>query len=66
MYICICKVVTDSDIRQAVSQGAKSMRELREMTGLASQCGRCAKAAKCCLREAVHESAGAVPQPAFA
>ena len=41
MYVCICKAVTDSAIRMAVSEGASSLRELSARTGCSTQCGRC-------------------------
>jgi len=42
MYICICKGVTDSAIREAVSQGAVRMRDLKNCLGVTEQCGLCA------------------------
>jgi bacterioferritin-associated ferredoxin len=51
MYICLCKGVTDSQIRQAVCQGACSMRELRQRLGVASQCGKCGHCAQSLLRQ---------------
>ena len=43
MYICICKAVTDSDIRGAVEEGTTSMRGLRDRLGCSGQCGKCAR-----------------------
>ncbi|MDD3517651.1 MAG: bacterioferritin-associated ferredoxin [Chromatiales bacterium] len=51
MYICICKGVTDRQIRHAVENGAASMRELREQLGVCSDCGKCGQCAKGILRE---------------
>jgi len=42
MYVCLCKGVTDSQIREAISEGASSMRAIREQTGVMSACGKCA------------------------
>ena len=42
MYICVCKGVTDSAIREAVYQGAERMRDLKISLGVAGQCGKCA------------------------
>ena len=42
MYICICKEVTDSAIREAVHQGAERMRDLKICLGVTDQCGKCA------------------------
>lgn len=41
MYFCICKSVSDTQIRQAVEQGARSVGELSAQFGLGDQCGRC-------------------------
>lgn len=43
MYVCICKAVTDSEIRNAVENGTTSMRGLRESLGCSGQCGQCAR-----------------------
>lgn len=52
MYVCICRQVTDRDIRQAVAQGASRMRDLREQLGVSAQCGKCAGCAREVLEEA--------------
>ena len=41
MYICLCKAVTDTHIREAVENGATSFGQVRKELGLASQCGKC-------------------------
>lgn len=53
MYVCVCKGVTDHQIRQQVSDGARSWREVREATGCGTQCGKCASFGKSVMREAV-------------
>ncbi len=53
MYICICKGVTDGAIREAVSQGAGRMRDLRACLGVAGQCGTCACDAKEVLEQSL-------------
>lgn len=42
MYVCLCKGITDSQIKDAVYDGATSVRELRMALGVTSQCGKCA------------------------
>jgi len=42
MYICICNAVTESAIRQAVRDGARSVFDLTMRTGCSTQCGSCA------------------------
>ncbi|CAG0981429.1 hypothetical protein MTYP_01784 [Methylophilaceae bacterium] len=50
MYVCVCHAVTDSQIRNAICEGACSMRELRQRLGVASECGRCSHCALGILR----------------
>lgn len=52
MYVCICKSVTDKQIRHAAAKGADNLYELRERLGVASGCGSCADMA----REILHET----------
>lgn len=51
MYVCLCNGVTDRQIREAVGDGVKSMRQLRQCLGVAANCGRCATHAKELLDE---------------
>ncbi|MFD1216083.1 MULTISPECIES: bacterioferritin-associated ferredoxin [Microbulbifer] len=43
MYVCICKGITDSQIKEAVYDGSTSVKSLRRHLGVSSQCGRCAE-----------------------
>ena len=52
MYICICKGITDGQIRQAVNEGATTLTDLRKQLGVASQCGKCACQARSVISEA--------------
>ena len=52
MYICVCKGVTDTHIKDAVAEGANSLRAVRAQLGVASQCGRCAEATCAVISEA--------------
>lgn len=56
MYVCICQAVTDTQIREVVSRGARRMCELRQQLGLCSQCGKCGQHAKQVLDEATAQS----------
>ena len=54
MYICICKGVTDTAIREAVCQGdADRMRDLKACLGVSEQCGICAAHAQEILEQAL-------------
>ena len=43
MYVCVCKAITDKDLRLAVKEGAKTTQSLREKLGCINQCGMCEK-----------------------
>ena len=54
MYICICKSLTDTDIRREVFRGdVACMESLRETLGASTGCGCCEAAARDCLNEAL-------------
>lgn len=58
MYICLCKRVSDRDIRQGVLEGEVScMESLRERLGATTGCGACWLAARQCLDEALAQKA---------
>ena len=51
MYVCICKSVTDTQIHQAIDNGACCMRDLNTQLGVATQCGQCGKFARQMLKQ---------------
>jgi bacterioferritin-associated ferredoxin len=56
MYVCLCKGITDREIRSAIDNGACSMGQLRKTLGVASQCGKCSTSAREILQEAQTET----------
>lgn len=52
MYVCVCRAVTDRQIREAAAGGARNLNDLRRELGIVNECGRCATCARECLREA--------------
>jgi bacterioferritin-associated ferredoxin len=46
MYVCVCRAVSDSKVRQAVAQGACTLRALKDQLGVGSVCGRCVPEAR--------------------
>ena len=46
MYVCICKAVTDSQIKEAIDKGLSTRRELFQCYGLGGECGKCNKQIK--------------------
>jgi bacterioferritin-associated ferredoxin len=56
MYVCICKNVTDRQIRKAVyERGISTVRELRACLGACDQCGKCVRDAKEVINAAAAE-----------
>ena len=51
MYVCLCKGITDTQIRAAVEDGASSLRDVRNTLGVASQCGKCGILTRGIVRE---------------
>ncbi|GAA4999830.1 (2Fe-2S)-binding protein [Acinetobacter puyangensis] len=51
MYVCLCRGITDQDIKDAMQNGAQSYREVRDMLDLGTCCGRCAPEAKSIISE---------------
>ena len=51
MYVCICKAVTDKQIRRAATNGVDNLYELREKLGVGAGCGSCADMAVSILDE---------------
>lgn len=52
MYVCLCKGVTCSQIRECVRQGeAQSLRDLSRSLGVATQCGKCGRCARALIDE---------------
>lgn len=60
MYVCLCKGITDRQIKAAINDGAHSMSQLRKALGVASQCGKCGIATKEILME--HKAQMPAPQ----
>lgn len=42
MFVCLCNGVTESQVRQAIEQGATTLPELTQRLGVAAGCGSCA------------------------
>lgn len=59
MYICLCKAVTDSDIKRAIESGAESFSDVRESLGVGTVCGSCACQAKELVKATAKHSGGA-------
>lgn len=51
MIVCVCRRISDHQIRQAVRDGAQNLEALQAELGVATQCGRCAECACQVLRD---------------
>ena len=51
MYVCLCKGITDTQIRTAIQEGANSFKDVRNTLGIGSQCGKCDILTREILRE---------------
>ncbi|MEK7258410.1 MAG: (2Fe-2S)-binding protein [Pseudomonadota bacterium] len=51
MYVCICRQITDSQIREVCREGASRMADLRDKLGVATDCGKCGKHARSIVSE---------------
>lgn len=60
MYVCLCRGITDQDIKDAMQNGAESIRDLREMLDLGTCCGRCVPEAKTIISEELAEIAARI------
>ncbi len=41
MYLCICKAVSDQQIRQAIREGVRTVGEVSARFGVGTECGKC-------------------------
>ena len=41
MYVCICKAISDNDIKAAVLDGAEDLETIAETLGAGTGCGTC-------------------------
>ncbi len=56
MYVCLCKGITDRQIKAAIDDGANSIKQLRKALGVASQCGKCSVMTRELLDEALNDT----------
>lgn len=51
MYVCVCKAVTESQVRQAIKEGCCNRARLRRELGVGTVCGKCTPMVKRMLSE---------------
>lgn len=55
MLVCICKGVSDKDIKKAIHEGATGFRDVSVQLGVGSCCGQCAPYARELITESITE-----------
>src|SRR3954465_6735018 len=66
MIVCSCNVITDQDIRSAVSAAEDLPRNAKQVygcLGCSAECGRCARTIKTIIGEALQKTALVSPCP---
>lgn len=41
MYVCLCKVASDKDVKAAIDDGARTVDQVGEVCGAGTGCGAC-------------------------
>lgn len=54
MYVCLCKGITENQIRQAAADGATTLSAVRQKLGVSTECGKCRCEAKNVLLSAIN------------
>ena len=61
MIVCVCKAVSERQIRTAVKDGATSLRDLTRELGVGTCCGKCLPEAKSTLAASLKACESARP-----
>ncbi|GLS26266.1 bacterioferritin-associated ferredoxin [Marinibactrum halimedae] len=65
MYVCICKGITDTQIREAVCGGASNLKKVRQQLGAMTQCGKCAMMTRDIVEQTLADKALSSGEPNF-
>jgi len=65
MFVCLCKSVTDHQIRSAVDEGITSFDGLQERLQVSTICGACTCEVKQVLQKKLETELGPFQTPAF-
>ncbi len=55
MIICICKNVSETKIRLELSNGAKTIEDLKDRLDICTQCRKCRKEVKGIIEETLND-----------
>jgi bacterioferritin-associated ferredoxin len=51
VYVCICRAVSSTTVREVVADGARTVRQVAEVCGAGQDCGRCITHVRALLEE---------------
>jgi len=57
MYVCVCKAVTDKQLRTAIDNGICTRRQLTHCFGVGKDCGKCNKDVRELLQQSTKQTA---------
>lgn len=64
MYVCLCKGITDTQIKDAIIEnGFTRLSQLNKELGICGQCGKCAKETKRIMQECRSEQVSVINWP---
>lgn len=63
MYICLCRAVSDEEIKEAIRCGAHCTHALEHELGVSTQCGKCRPEVKALLQQTLLEESNLLPTP---
>ena len=56
MYVCLCRAVTDTEIREAANRGTQDLDALTDTLGVGACCGTCRETAQAIIDEHLAEA----------
>ncbi len=65
MYVCLCKGITDSQIKDAVCSGASNLKQVRKQLGVMTQCGKCGIMTKSIVEETLAQNSADAGESLF-
>lgn len=57
MYVCLCRGITDQDIKDSIANGSETFRDIREELDVGTCCGRCVPETRQLIDEELHKIA---------
>jgi len=51
MYVCICRQITDQQIRDVCRDGSLKLADIQARLGVATECGKCGQHARSIISE---------------